>query len=315
MDRVAADRIPAPAPVEWVDDPSAPECFATSEGARRAIPDDWRRTRHYYFADLGHLDDQLGHVMDALEQRGRLDDTCFILVAGPRRAAARPRLHRQGRAPLRRRRAGAADHRRSRPASAAPPWIASCSTKTCSPPSWRWQVWRRRHRAPWAPTCARPRRRWPGVHCCRCAAASMPAGWRDAAYVESYNNISTATPRNWARLGAYLRLALHPLPQRHRRAALPSRRGSGRAAQPGADPAHAAVRNELRDRLLDLVIPAGLPAHRPRPVRAGRALTYVTPTACAATLPSSPGPRAAPAVASPACWGRRGQLSTARAAA
>ena len=81
MDRVAADRIPAPAPVEWVDDPSAPECFATSEGARRAIPDDWRRTRHYYFADLGHLDDQLGHVMDALEQRGRLDDSYFILVA------------------------------------------------------------------------------------------------------------------------------------------------------------------------------------------------------------------------------------------
>jgi len=60
MERIDPRAIPPPIPPEWVDEPRPPKCFATSEGARREIPDSWRTCRHYYLADLTHLDDQLG---------------------------------------------------------------------------------------------------------------------------------------------------------------------------------------------------------------------------------------------------------------
>ena len=45
---------------------------------------------------------------------------------------------------------------------------------------------------------------------------AQPAAWRDAAYIESYNNISTATPAQLGALGTHRGLALYPLPKRHR---------------------------------------------------------------------------------------------------
>ena len=78
MQYVESDRIPEPAPVEWVDDPHAPH-----ELKRRTpdIPDNWRYQRQCYFADIVHLDRQLGIVVNRLEELGRLDDTYILFLS------------------------------------------------------------------------------------------------------------------------------------------------------------------------------------------------------------------------------------------
>jgi arylsulfatase A-like enzyme len=46
-----------------------------------ALPEHWREMRHCYFADIAHLDRQLGRILDALEARGRLEKTYIIMIA------------------------------------------------------------------------------------------------------------------------------------------------------------------------------------------------------------------------------------------
>ncbi|MCL5743318.1 MAG: sulfatase-like hydrolase/transferase, partial [Acidobacteria bacterium] len=81
MKDVDTSRIPAPAPIEWVNDAQAPRCFPRTEAAHKVMPEDWRAKRHYYFADLAHLDRQLGEVTRALEESGRMDNTYIILIS------------------------------------------------------------------------------------------------------------------------------------------------------------------------------------------------------------------------------------------
>ncbi len=37
--------------------------------------------RHYYYADIVHLDENIGRILDALEQKGRLDDALIIFMS------------------------------------------------------------------------------------------------------------------------------------------------------------------------------------------------------------------------------------------
>jgi arylsulfatase A-like enzyme len=77
MQYVNPERIPEPAPAEWYGDPEAPGYFRDKKptGARD------KYSRHCYFADIVHLDRQLGLVTDALATAGRGDDTYLILLA------------------------------------------------------------------------------------------------------------------------------------------------------------------------------------------------------------------------------------------
>lgn len=77
IDRVDEADLPTPAPAEWTDDPHAPRSISTRPPGER----DTMWARRCYFADLLHLDEQLGRVMDALEAAGRADDTYVILLA------------------------------------------------------------------------------------------------------------------------------------------------------------------------------------------------------------------------------------------
>jgi len=97
---------------------------------------------------------------------------------------------------------------------------------------------------------------------CRGEAAE---GWRDAAHVESYNNINSISPIHWARTirTTDWRYTLYPCnsgeqlfhvaddPEEQRNLA--------------GDPAHTAVRRDLRDRLLEQIILQDYP-HSPREV-------------------------------------------------
>ena len=77
MQYVDPDRIPEPVPAEWYGDPEAPGYF------RDRKPQGWldNYARRYYFADIVHLDRQLGLLMDALEETGRRDNTFVILLS------------------------------------------------------------------------------------------------------------------------------------------------------------------------------------------------------------------------------------------
>ena len=77
MKDVNVDKIPVEAGAEWMDDPNAPEYFKTCKKYNQ----DTAYSRHCYFADMVHLDKQLGIIMDTLEEVGRLDDTYIIFLA------------------------------------------------------------------------------------------------------------------------------------------------------------------------------------------------------------------------------------------
>lgn len=77
LDRVRTELIPEPAPAEWeserlpyFDQPIYEQpSYATG---------DWMKDRHHYLADLAHLDDQIGVLMEALKKAGR-NENCLII--------------------------------------------------------------------------------------------------------------------------------------------------------------------------------------------------------------------------------------------
>lgn len=75
--QVDPDMPPEPVPAEWTEDPHAPDYFKnkTPSGGN------WRHIRRCYFADLLHLDRQLGILFDQLEATDRLDSTSILLLA------------------------------------------------------------------------------------------------------------------------------------------------------------------------------------------------------------------------------------------
>ena len=105
MDRVDLENIPAPIPAAWLNDADAPEYFRKmarvlhggsddrpawmkdlaavldSDGRPSSLTTDLSYERHCYFADITHLDEQLGRVRKALEDSGRLDSTYIIFTS------------------------------------------------------------------------------------------------------------------------------------------------------------------------------------------------------------------------------------------
>ncbi|MCH8526949.1 MAG: sulfatase-like hydrolase/transferase [Kiritimatiellae bacterium] len=77
LDKVDTGRIPEPAPAEWVEDSAAPRYF----DGRVPLQSDWRHYRQYYFADLCHLDKQIGKLFDAVERRGKENNTYILFVS------------------------------------------------------------------------------------------------------------------------------------------------------------------------------------------------------------------------------------------
>ncbi|QPZ38350.1 sulfatase family protein [Paramicrobacterium chengjingii] len=80
VDRVNVDAIPEPTGAEWKTHP-----IPYFQQERYETPsydvDDWRRQRQLYFADLSHLDHELGRVRNALSEAGRADDALFIFTS------------------------------------------------------------------------------------------------------------------------------------------------------------------------------------------------------------------------------------------
>ena len=73
------DYVPEPVPATWTDDPLTPPAFRVR--ARTADSYEWRSAREHYFADLVHLDRQLGRILSALEETGRDRNTYVVALA------------------------------------------------------------------------------------------------------------------------------------------------------------------------------------------------------------------------------------------
>jgi arylsulfatase A-like enzyme len=255
MKDVDTGRIPAPVPIEWLNDPSAPTCFSHTEGARKAIPDTWRQIRQYYFADLVHLDRQLGIVMDALERTGRLSNTHLIFLSdhgelfldhgftgkGERHYDACVRV----------------------PLIIAGPGLRQGHTRA--------EIVQLEDIFPTVLDMAglaqpRPKvlgnylklteaeERYPGRSLTGLCRGESPASWRQSMYIESYNNISSTVPAFWARTVRTRdwRYTMYPGGQGEQLFRLTDdpdeRRNLARAA------GVARMRTELRDILLEQVI-------------------------------------------------------------
>ena len=253
-------RIPSPAPAEWY--PERDPAYFRAEHYPSPSYDrtDWRHERRMYFADLAHLDHELGRILDGLAAAGRQDayviftsdhgellhdhgltgkwerhyDPCVrvpFIVAGPGVAGGTVRdelVDHTDIAPTVYELAGLPLPRLSRPYYGRPlnpPEIPALPGRSVLP-------------------------------LCRGEAAE---GWRDAVYVRSDNNHWEASPRSWARTVRTARyrytrflggggeqlfdLAADPDEQRNL----------------AGDPAYDGPRRELADRLFELVAGEGYP--------------------------------------------------------
>jgi len=84
LDDVAIDAIPEPVPPKWTTDPNTPDCFLDGDPEQHTHldvdPEEWRRRRQYYFADIVHLDEQLGRILDGIGDQG-LEETYVVFLA------------------------------------------------------------------------------------------------------------------------------------------------------------------------------------------------------------------------------------------
>lgn len=262
MQRVDVDRIPEPLAPTWMEDPAMPTCFRTHESVRSTIPDDWRLRRQYYFADVAHLDTKLGLVMDALQAAGRLASTYIILVTDHGELLMDHGFRGKGEVHY--------DACVRVPLIIAGPGLGQGTTtdaivqledifptvlEMAGVPEPAPNIMGPYLKQP-------PARTVPGRSLVPLCRGEMPTDWRDAAYIESYNNITKCTIADWART-----VRTH----RWRYTLYPGGNGEqlfDLAADPdeqtnlARDPGHASVRQELRDHLLDLVIRQDFP-HTP----------------------------------------------------
>lgn len=257
---VNADAIPEPLPPEWLEDPHAPAYF------KRQTPvtvDNWRYRRQLYFADLVHLDHQLGQVLETLEATGRLENTYVIfladhgelfldhgflgkeerhydacirvplIIAGP---GVTPGLKRDKIVQLE---------------DICPTVLDMTGQHLPSMPAM----------GPHLKLAPEEIPMLPGHSVVPLCQGEKPNMWRDAAYVESYNAIWSNDPGNWARTlrTPAFRYTWYP--------------GGGEqlfdlAKDPDelqnvvADPAYAEVRLSLRDNLLEQIVLQDYPKTR-----------------------------------------------------
>ena len=250
---VEAEKMPSPAGIEWIGDPAAPECFSASEGVRTEIPPNWREIRTHYFADIIHLDTQLGIVLDRLEERAILDNTCIIFLSDHGELLLDHGFTGKGerhydaciRVPLVI--SGPGVHHGARSDSFVQhedifPTILEMAG--IAPPTPRTM----------GPYLKETPEYLPGrslMSLCRGDADENP---RDDVYVESYNNIDSASPRNWARTVRDSRWRYTFYPGGRGEQLFDLSTDSDEQCNLAGDPAYTAKKNRLRERLLNHVI-------------------------------------------------------------
>jgi arylsulfatase len=253
MQYVDPDKIPEPCPIEWMEDPFHPRCFGNSEGANHTMPANWRDRRHYYFADLVHLDSKLGMVLDGLEQAGRLENTYIFLLAdhgellldhgftgkAERHYDACIRIPMIIAGPGLR--GGQVRHEFVQLEDIFPTVLAMAGLPVPEP----------KILGPYLKEHPEPLYGHSLLPLCKGATVRE---WRDSVYIESYNNIGTATPANWARTVRTAEWRYTMYPQNNGEQLFHISEDPDEQKNLCRDPRYTEIRNTLRDRLLEHVI-------------------------------------------------------------
>ncbi len=262
MKYIDVTKIPEPIPPEWIEDSNQPTCFKRSEGVITRIPDNWRELRRYYFADIVHLDHQLGLVMEVLEKTGRLENTYIIFIAD------------HGELLMDHGFSGKAE--RHYDACIRVPLIItgpglqkglSCNEIVQHEDIFPTVLEIAGLPLPEPHIMGPYLKELPNVVAGRsllklCKGETLK-DWRNAAYVESYNNINSATPVNWARTIRTKDWRYTMYPEKNGEQLFYLRDDPDEQRNLAYDPEYAQVRQELRDRLLELIILQDYP-HTPR---------------------------------------------------
>jgi arylsulfatase A-like enzyme len=263
MERIDPRPIPAPIPPEWVSEGQPPDCFAESEGALRKIPDTWRTYRHYYFADVAHLDDQLGKVVAALERMGRRDTTYLLFLSDHGELLMDHGFTGKGERHY--------DACIRVPLVIAGPGLKAGSTvdafvqledicptilEMAGVPYPEPVVMGPYHQG------AKPKA-LPGRSLLTLCRGRVPSDWRNAAYVESFNNLRGSDPMDWARSIRTTEWRYTTYPGGKGEQLFRLRDDPNETKNLAFDPRFAHARTLLRDRLLEQVVLQDYP-HGPR---------------------------------------------------
>lgn len=255
------DYVPEPVPTAWENDPLTPPAFRARAGV--AARYEWRAAREHYFADMVHLDRQLGRVLDELEAADRLRDTYVIALADhgdlllDHGLIYKDSYHYDAciRVPLLISGPGLAQGQVRDDLIAIEdiyPTIMEAAGLPCPRPAERRQI----PGQPAAPFAA-------GRSLLDLARGRTPPDWREAVFIESFNNLDSRRASNWVKTvrTADSRYSLYG-------------DGAGEqmfdlAADPdeqenlAADPAHRRQREQMRDLLLQHLLVERYP-HPPR---------------------------------------------------
>jgi len=279
MHLVSPESIPDPVPAEWLHSDEAPEYykklarFLNNETEEKPL---WADTvirrgqdgcpadpvanfgdsRHRYFADIVHLDQQLGRVRKALAESGKTDDTTIIFTAdhgellGDHGFMQKQERHYDGgiRVPLVI--AGPGLER-----GAARSEIAQlediCPTilelTGVEPPQMRF---RNKKAGKTDDTCAQiSGRSLAGI--CR---GETPTGWRQEAFVESYPSFGPDALGSWARSVRTDRYRYTYHPDGNGEQLFDLESDPDEQVNLANDPGHALLKQGLKDRLLEQLI-------------------------------------------------------------
>lgn len=261
MGRVDVDKIPEPVPAEWATDPNAPGYF---KGKKPNAPDDWRYRRQCYFADLAHLDEQLGKVLDALEETGRLDSATVIFLADhgdlfldhgfggkeERHYDACIRVPLIIRGPESGR--GLTCDEIVQLEDICPTILEAAGLAAEPMPKM----------GPYLHVDAADIPVLPGRSLLPLCRGEKVDGWRTAAYCESYNGIWSITPADWARTVRTKDFRYTFYAAGNGEQMFDLRADPDEQRNIAADPAHAATRQELRDQLMELIVMQDYPKTR-----------------------------------------------------
>ncbi len=258
---VDMSQVPEPLPAEWIDDPLGPR--GAPVRAETAKEYEWRSAREHYFADLVHLDRQLGRLLDALDESGRTEQTLVIATADHGEMLLDHGLiFKDGyhydaciRVPLFIAGPGLAQGQvRSDLVELAdiyPTIMDAAGLELPKPPD----------RAPLpdhenVPFTA-------GRSLLPLARGESAVGWRDAAFIESYNNTDSRSPHFWVRTVRTDQARYSLYGDGGGEQLFDLRADPGEQTNLAGNPAHADLRLQMRDRLLDHLITAAYP-HSPR---------------------------------------------------
>ncbi len=257
---VDPDNLPEAAPAEWLEDPHAPTYFRNQKPAGG----NWRHVRRCYFADLIHLDHQLGRLFEQLEALHRLESTSIILLAdhgdllGDHGCYGKEERHYDAciRVPLIIAGPGVKAGQ-TRPEMVQLedicPTVLDLAGENLPPMP---------KTGPYLKMAAADIPQLPGCSLLPLCRGEAPSDWRKASYCESYNRISSADPGDWARTirTERYRYTLYPCGNGEQLFDLWGDPDEQRNLV--ADPDHALIRTELRDQLMELVILQDYPKPR-----------------------------------------------------